>query len=475
MNARDAARKSLLEALETRLLLAVTLDGTGNLLVNGTAGDDVVKVQRDLRRTSKYLLTLNGAGSKFSAAAVNTITVLLGDGDDRVDFQEQPGPINARMVARGGAGKDYIAAFPPFGRVPVSTADFDGEDDDDLIAAAGAIAATLTGGAGNDSIYGSIGPDLIDCGLGNDQCAGDRGNNTILGGDGNDLLEGGKGLDAIVGGEGDDTLSGRYSNDYLDGGNGNDWILGGQQDDVLIGGAGDDRLEGEAGNDHIFGDAGNDILVGDDGNDTLCGDDEEVLSFIGDPARVDAIGNDLMDAGAGDDVLLGGPDTPTDRNGLDTMIGGAGNDVLDTRGDVYTERQPGDTIPTELHHKPPAPDTLHMFDFAFAIKGCNGAHTGIVPAGIGAYANSVFSTTDASGTVHVVYTSFGTQILYLRQFLSIWGITLDASHFGRFVKGVNASTGPVMTVNRRANLQYGDYALKAGDSIVIDLGAAPCG
>jgi Ca2+-binding RTX toxin-like protein len=472
MNARDTANKWLLEPLEGRLMLAVTLDGTGNLLVSGTAGNDVVRIQRDLRRTSKYLVRLNGVGSKFSAAAVKTITVLLNDGDDQAEFLEQFGPINARMVARGGAGDDSIAAFPGF---PVSTADFDAGDGDDFISAAGAVAATLTGGAGNDGIYGSIGPDVIDCGLGNDQCAGDRGNNTIFGGDGNDHLEGGKGLDSIIGGDGDDTLSGRYSNDYVDGGNGNDLILGGQQDDVLIGGGGDDRVEGEAGDDHIFGDAGNDTLVGGDGNDTLGGDDEEVLSFIGDPARADAIGNDLMDGGAGDDVLLGGPDTPADRNGLDTMIGGAGNDVLDTRGDVYTERQPGDTIPTELRHKPPSPDTLHMFDFAIAIKACNGTHTGIVPAGIGAYSNSVFSTSDASGTVHVVYTSFGTQTFYLRQFLSIWGITLDASHFARFVKGVDTSTGPVMTVNRRINMQYGDYALKAGDSIVIDLGTAPCG
>ena len=474
MNAQATPGKSFIESLERRLLLAVTLDGTGNLLVSGTAGDDLVKVQRDLRRPSKYLVTLNGVGSKFSAAAVNTITVLLNDGNDHVEFNERPGPINAAMVARGGAGNDYIAAFA-VNRAPVSTADFDGGDDDDSINAGGAIAATLTGSAGNDSIFGSIGPDLIDCGLGNDQSAGDRGNNTILGGDGNDHLEGGKGLDSILGGEGDDTLSGRYSNDYLDGGNGNDWILGGQQDDVLLGGGGDDRLEGEAGNDHIFGDAGNDILVGGDGNDTLGGDDEEVLSFVGDPARVDAIGNDVMDGGAGDDVLLGGPDIPADRNGLDTMIGGAGNDVLDTRGDVYTERQPGDTIPIELRHKNPAPDTFHTFQFTFAIKGCNGTHSGIVPPGIGAYLNSVFSTTDASGTVHVAYTSLGERPQYLRQFLSTWGITLDASHFGRFVKGVNTSTGPVMTVNRRANVQYGDYALKAGDSIVIDLGAAPCG
>ena len=83
MNTKNPPR---LEMLERRVLLAVTLDGTGNLMVDGTSGNDDIRIHRDGQRQSKYLITVNGVGVKVAISPVATITVNAGDGDDQVIF-----------------------------------------------------------------------------------------------------------------------------------------------------------------------------------------------------------------------------------------------------------------------------------------------------------------------------------------------------------------------------------------------------
>ncbi|CAM5192788.1 hypothetical protein CDEN61S_02571 [Castellaniella denitrificans] len=60
---------------------------------------------------------------------------------------------------------------------------------------------------------------------------------------------------------GDDTLSGGKGDDILFGQGGNDHLYGGQGEDVLYGGAGNDHLYGGAGSDTLIGGAGNDTFV----------------------------------------------------------------------------------------------------------------------------------------------------------------------------------------------------------------------
>ena len=101
-------------------------------------------------------------------------------------------------------------------------------------------------------------------------------------------------------------------------------------DDIIRGGDGPDRLFGNEGADKLSGDrefhaaVDDDLLVGGDDNDLLIGDGEAVLvqspyppGFIppfgeqGRPIPVGMIGttlqwgNDVLDAGAGDDILIG--------------------------------------------------------------------------------------------------------------------------------------------------------------------------
>lgn len=68
-----------------------------------------------------------------------------------------------------------------------------------FIGTGNAIANTITGGSGNDYLFGMGG---------NDQLFGGIGNDFLDGGDGVDNLQGGVGNDVMIGGAGADTLSG---------------------------------------------------------------------------------------------------------------------------------------------------------------------------------------------------------------------------------------------------------------------------
>jgi Ca2+-binding RTX toxin-like protein len=83
---------------------------------------------------------------------------------------------------------------------------------------------------------------------------GDYSNNYLSGGAGNDALYGGWGVDYMVGNSGDDILCGRAGNDYLDGGSGYNRVHGEAGDDTLKGG-----IDGTS--DSMYGGAGRDTFI----------------------------------------------------------------------------------------------------------------------------------------------------------------------------------------------------------------------
>ncbi|MBY4894418.1 hypothetical protein KUL25_16805 [Rhodobacteraceae bacterium N5(2021)] len=136
----------------------------------------------------------------------------------------------------------------------------------------------------------------------------------------------------LIGGEGDDTITGGTHDDVLEGAGGDDEILGGLGDDTLSSPDGADTLLGGAGNDVLDGTSQGLFLPASPNDPTDAGkpsDDARLPvpdgPVVEPPAPV--TGDQLLDGGAGDDVLIG--------DNADTLTGGDGTDsfVVDLASD----------------------------------------------------------------------------------------------------------------------------------------------
>src|SRR5688572_5376669 len=156
-------RTPAVEALETRRLMAVTLDVTGRLGVTGTTGPDVVNISLDTTGGDRIVVNMNGGSRSFPMSRVRSIRVDAGRGDDAVEIDQGNGQV----------------------RQP----------------------ATLLGGEGDDRLFG---------GGGNDNLQGQAGNDTLRGQGGRDFLRGSTGHDDLDGGTGDDRLDGNDGHDEMD-------------------------------------------------------------------------------------------------------------------------------------------------------------------------------------------------------------------------------------------------------------------
>lgn len=90
---------------------------------------------------------------------------------------------------------------------------------------------------------------------------------SIIAGDGGDIIDlsstefilgdvsisGGRGNDILWGNVGNDTISGAQGDDIIDGGPGNDILNGNLDNDIITGGIGDDRINGGSGDDILYG------------------------------------------------------------------------------------------------------------------------------------------------------------------------------------------------------------------------------
>src|SRR5215211_492110 len=140
----------------------------------------------------------------------------------------------------------------------------------------------------------------------------------------------------LVGTDEDDTLCGSAESDLINGRGGKDTIFGAGEGDGIVGGPGADEIYGEDGDDfQIYGDGGNDVIdagPGDDGDGT---DFEEIVAGgPGDDELIGGPGDDRM-TGRCLDSLLGTPspicpdDPPAPGdNDDDNLTGGEGDDLL---------------------------------------------------------------------------------------------------------------------------------------------------
>ncbi len=329
----------------------VTIAGTGRHIVLTGAGDDVVFV--------------NSGASAFVAS---------GAGSDQLNV------LAANTTVEGGAGADLIAlgnglntawGWGAQGELDANTHLVRSDGDD-----------VIVGGDQADQLHGQYGRDVIAGGLGDDTLTGGHGNDLISGGnltifeaqqtasgivqgnriflhlptaleelqtrllveteigvaDGTDSIDGGAGSDVLFGGAGMDDITGGAAADILVGdygtisvaanrlaetfistgmgaaGAGSDTLDGGQGDDILVAGGSDDTVTPEMLSDTI----GNNIIFGDfgliEGTRIL----EQVDAYR---ALASNFGTrDVIQAGSGNDVIIGGERDDTIDSGLGADI-----------------------------------------------------------------------------------------------------------------------------------------------------------
>ncbi|HEY0028114.1 MAG TPA: M10 family metallopeptidase C-terminal domain-containing protein, partial [Allosphingosinicella sp.] len=259
-----------------------------------------------------------------------------------------------------------------------------------------ALANTIWGGSGNDTLVGLEGNDLLVGGAGNDTFAGGAGDDGYVVDEAGDIVteqaaEGsdtvsttlavytlgdniealrstaiGTGAFAGTGNALDNWLIGAAGNDTLNAMAGNDSLMGGAGNDTLDGGLGDDQMHGGTGDDIYFiSEAGDRTheLEGE-GIDTVSTmlasytlrDHVEKVYYAG-TAAFTGTGNALantLGGSSGNDTLVGldGDDVLNGGAGTDTMTGGAGDDfyIVGESGDIVTEaaNEGNDTVATTL-------------------------------------------------------------------------------------------------------------------------------
>ena len=185
----------------------VRLEAGGEIVIEGTDGDDAVDITTDsLTTVNEVTVGINGQRFKFSLADVSRIAARLGDGHDQFN------------------GADA-------GALPILV---DGEGGNDL----------LIGGPGGDTLIGGLDDDTVAGGFGDDSVYGNGGKDTLLGDAGSDRVDGGAGRDSLRGGSGGDRLFGGRDPDHLFGGGGHDRFFANDgASDYVAGGDGDDRAD----------------------------------------------------------------------------------------------------------------------------------------------------------------------------------------------------------------------------------------
>lgn len=221
-----------------------------------------------------------------------------------------------RALTVAEAGGELASYDPAYGAVTIMAATINGDADPN----------NLSGGSGNDTIYGWGG---------NDRLFGNIGDDDIHGGGGNDLLSGGQGGDDLDGDAGNDMLRGDGTVDRIkDTGGGNDTIsfasavTPGFDGTSLTGGytgfPTDANFRGvyvSLASDTADNGLAEDGGGVDDGSSLNMNDIENVIGSAFADYIVGDDGANVIDGGGGPDIIFG-------LDGNDTIYGNAGNDNL---------------------------------------------------------------------------------------------------------------------------------------------------
>ena len=319
----------------------IILAGEGNNVILGGFGKDQIT-----SGDGNDIGTGDSGHAIFNAAGVLTFIETISPAIGDVDTIKIGGGNNVFLGGNGGdsiislGGNDILVGDNGFARITdvgvltyITTTDPSIGGDD-----------VIDAGAGNNTVLGGVGADKITTTTGNDNIVGDNGNATFtdvgvltflttsdptLGGD--DTIDAGAGNNNVLGGVGADKITTTTGNDNIVGDNGNatftdvgvltflttsDPTLGG--DDVIDAGAGNNNVLGGIGSDTISTLGGNDNIAGDNANATFT--DLGILTLFT-TSQPELGGDDVIKAGDGRNIVLGG-------NGADNVTTGVNDDVV---------------------------------------------------------------------------------------------------------------------------------------------------
>jgi Ca2+-binding RTX toxin-like protein len=272
----------------------VVIGGAGNntIIVGTTGANVIVGADGEADYTNGILTHIFstdpgiGGNSTITGPKVNGVFGLGGSGNN---------------VVIGGTGNDTIL-------LGGGNNDVVGDDGEALFTAAGAltkIESTFTGYAGSNIIT-----------------VGDGNNNVVIGGFGSNQITAGNGNDVVVGASGEVDYSGGVIIQILSldpAHAGNNTINVSQGNDYVFGGAGANQITTDVGHNVVAGHDGNDVVVGHDGQaNFLNGIVTTVVTT--DPTYGNA---DTITVGNGNDMVLGGfgPAQITAGDGHDAIVG----------------------------------------------------------------------------------------------------------------------------------------------------------
>ncbi len=338
-----------------------------------------------LRHTSAFLLTIalfllgagpaqgSGAGTHLSSGAIGCAgrpaTIIGTPGGDSIDGTAGKDVIvglDGDDVIHGLEGVDLVCGGPGNDLIkggPGTDGLNGGSGDDSLRCGPGFDDGALSGGSGNDTLYGkSLCSNALHPGLGDDlivggslkewtavfyeDATGPIHANLMTGiatGQGTDTLVnvnslfGGPYDDTLIGDSSDNWLVGREGDDTLIGQDGNEILSGEQDDDAYRGGAGFDiaeYFEDAASNGRVIGPMNVNLRTGiatGDGTDTLDSIEGATGSDRSDTMIGDRKGNSFYGLLGGDDTVHagGGNDGIRPGSGANVVSGGAGEDFVD--------------------------------------------------------------------------------------------------------------------------------------------------
>jgi len=307
----------------------IALAGDRALVIGGFGGDSVTSDRGDHKVlgdngkfsfTAGVLRSLETQDASEATGGADEITlgdgshaILGGVGGDRI------GTGSGHGVVLGDNGTVSLAGDGEYVRIVSELSTLGG---DDVITAAG----------GNNEILGGFGNDSITAGAGDDLVFGDNGQVDYLKGIPNhikttDVTAATGGTDTIDAGDGNNVVLGGPYGDDIRSGTGQGILIGdngvasfgaaGERASVVselstLGG--DDTITAVGGNNVVFGGFGNDAATSGAGDDIIFGDNGRLSYLNGILNRIETTdtseatgGVDTLEAGDGDNIVLGGP------------------------------------------------------------------------------------------------------------------------------------------------------------------------